>query len=211
MVKMKTFPRLGQFIFSVSPLLWRVSYAAWCVCRRIWYEVLTSGYATSCFKFGSWDRNGQPLPWYTIPCIDYLSRLDWSNKTVCELGAGNSTIWWSKRAKKVTAIESDGAYAKYLLSLAFKADIIIANSLDQTFSAIPTSDVYVVDSNPWEWRPMIVAELLNRDLRGSMVIVDNADGFPEMEACLIREAAHWASFDGYAQGYVKERTSIFWF
>src|SRR4051812_3930217 len=53
------------------------------------------------------DQQGRPLPWYTYPMIDYLNQLDFSEKSVFEFGAGNSTLYWARRAKSVTSIEHD--------------------------------------------------------------------------------------------------------
>lgn len=33
-------------------------------------------------------KNGEPLPWYTYPCIEYLDNLDFSKKCILEFGGG---------------------------------------------------------------------------------------------------------------------------
>ena len=38
------------------------------------------------------DRNGNPIPWYTYPAIEYLSQFDYSRKTIFEFGCGNSSL-----------------------------------------------------------------------------------------------------------------------
>lgn len=53
------------------------------------------------------DKNGNPLPWYTYPAIEYLSQFDYADKSILEFGCGNSSIFWAARAKKVVSIEDN--------------------------------------------------------------------------------------------------------
>ena len=53
------------------------------------------------------DKDGNPIPWYTYPAIEYLSQFDYSNKQILEFGCGYSSLFWAKRAKKVTSIEDN--------------------------------------------------------------------------------------------------------
>lgn len=34
------------------------------------------------------DKDANPLPWYTYPCIEYLNNIDFSHKQVLEFGGG---------------------------------------------------------------------------------------------------------------------------
>ena len=51
------------------------------------------------------DKNGNPIPWYTYPAIEYLSQFDYSQKSIFEYGCGYSSMFWANRAKKVVSIE----------------------------------------------------------------------------------------------------------
>lgn len=53
------------------------------------------------------DRDGNPIPWYTYPAIEYLSQLDYSQKEIFEFGCGNSSLFWANRAQFVTSIEDN--------------------------------------------------------------------------------------------------------
>ena len=84
------------------------------VIRRVGTAILTpvsfsyhSGHFLSSMKSRAVDRQGQPLPWYTYPAIHFLECKDFSDKTILEFGAGQSTLWWSKRAKEIISFESD--------------------------------------------------------------------------------------------------------
>lgn len=53
------------------------------------------------------DRDGNPIPWYTYPAIEYLSQFDYSGKKIFEYGCGNSSLFWAARAAFVTSIEDN--------------------------------------------------------------------------------------------------------
>ncbi len=53
------------------------------------------------------DRDGNPIPWYTYPAIEYLSQFDYRDKKIFEYGCGNSSLFWSARAESVTSIEDN--------------------------------------------------------------------------------------------------------
>ena len=53
------------------------------------------------------DRDGNPIPWYTYPAIEYLSQFDYQNKKVFEFGVGNSSLFWANRAMKVVSVEDN--------------------------------------------------------------------------------------------------------
>lgn len=53
------------------------------------------------------DKDGNPIPWYTYPAIEYLSQFDYADKEIFEYGCGNSSMFWAERAKKVTSIEDN--------------------------------------------------------------------------------------------------------
>ncbi len=53
------------------------------------------------------DKDGNPLPWYTFPAIEYLQQFDYCNKRIFEFGCGYSSAFWAKRALQVTSIEDN--------------------------------------------------------------------------------------------------------
>jgi precorrin-6B methylase 2 len=66
-----------------------------------------TGWSRSVIEGKPVDKDGNPLPWISIPTIELLKEKDLSQLFVFEYGAGNSTIWFSKRVKKVVSIEHD--------------------------------------------------------------------------------------------------------
>ena len=53
------------------------------------------------------DRDGNPIPWYTYPAIEYLSQFDYTKKKIFEFGCGYSSLFWAKRAQLVISIEDN--------------------------------------------------------------------------------------------------------
>lgn len=53
------------------------------------------------------DKDGNPIPWYTYPAIEYISQFDYANKKVFEFGCGYSSPFWAERAQKVVSVEDN--------------------------------------------------------------------------------------------------------
>lgn len=68
---------------------------------------LWSGHFKSSLRGRAVSSKGNPIPWYTYPCIHFLELREYSGRTVVEFGGGQSTLWWAARAKKVITIEQD--------------------------------------------------------------------------------------------------------
>src|SRR5437867_1026631 len=78
---------------------------------------LETGHLRSCLKSRAVDRHGHPLPWFTYPAIQFLLLKDLAERRILEWGAGQSTLFWAKRAKEVLAFEADPAWFKTLSPL----------------------------------------------------------------------------------------------
>jgi hypothetical protein len=49
--------------------------------------------------------NGEPLPWFTYPAIDFLAPRIPVGTNVWEWGTGSSTLWWATRTGSVSGVE----------------------------------------------------------------------------------------------------------
>ncbi|MDW8116783.1 MAG: hypothetical protein RMI92_10165 [Geminocystis sp.] len=132
------------------------------------------------------DKNGEPLPWYTYPAIEYLTTLDFSKSYVFEFGGGYSTAWWAKRAKFVMTVESNYDWYKKIkdkLSNHNNVKLFLCeNKEDYVNSILRTKTVFdvVVIDGAWrgECAKMLDEAVLNiRD--GFMIILDNSDWYPK--------------------------------
>jgi hypothetical protein len=177
----------------------------------------STGHFRSSLSARALDRRGEPLPWYTYPAIDFLADQDYSGASVLEFGAGQSTLWWARRAREVVATESDPDwYARLARAVPPNATLLrLPLSLEglQSHLGERTFDVVVVDGQE---RLLAAREAARRvSLRGA-VVVDDSEGFwgpegtyPIMD--LFREAGFMrVDFYGHAPGVILPRcTSVF--
>lgn len=56
------------------------------------------------------NAQGEAIPWYSYPAIEFLEDKLHKNLSVFEYGAGQSTLWYSQRVGQVISVESDQAY-----------------------------------------------------------------------------------------------------
>src|SRR5437588_4831670 len=84
--------------------LWQpIRSIATCVLTPIRFSINT-GHAKSSFLMRAVDKNGEPIPSYTYPAIDFLFQRNFEDKLILEFGSGQSTLWWASRAKFVISI-----------------------------------------------------------------------------------------------------------
>jgi hypothetical protein len=156
------------------------------------------GYARSRAVGAPVAADGSPLPWYTYPAIEFLRGLDLSNLNVFEYGSGNSTIFWSNRGAHVWAVENSAEWHEALLHRAthFK-ELYLRQERDAFVGAIHEPgckfDVVIVDG---EWRAACAAEAVGRLVAGGMIVLDNADWFPEICDDLNRRGFLQFAFNG---------------
>ena len=124
------------------------------------------------------DKNGDPIPWYTYPAIEYLSQFDYSSKKVLEYGCGYSSLFWAKRAKQVVSIEDNRQwYEKWCAE--FKKDNLDIRWRDEgeiyemaAFEDSQKYDVIVIDGKRrWQCAEAAVKALE----QGGMIILDDSD------------------------------------
>jgi precorrin-6B methylase 2 len=72
-----------------------------------------TGWSQSAMEYIPIDKNGDPLPWISIPAIEILKEKSLEDLFIFEYGSGNSTIWFSKRVKKIVSIEHDDEWYDY--------------------------------------------------------------------------------------------------
>jgi hypothetical protein len=131
--------------------------------------------------------DGRYLPWLTYPMIEFLDGLDLSSKTVFEFGSGGSTLFWAKRAREVTAVELDGTWAAKVASLAPDNVNVIHEPDGHLYAAVPVRldkkfDVVLIDGAE-RFRSTLSAIAVLSD--GGMILLDNADWYPNCRKALI--------------------------
>jgi len=53
------------------------------------------------------DGRGEPIPWITYACMQFLGSRLHPDMSVFEFGSGFSTLWWAKRVRRVVSCEHD--------------------------------------------------------------------------------------------------------
>ena len=95
-----------------------------------------TGWSRSVIEGKPVDRDGSPLPWISIPTIELLKERDLSKLFIFEYGAGNSTIWFSKRVKKIISIEHDATWFEFV------KDMINENNSEIYFKELSYGGAY---------------------------------------------------------------------
>lgn len=107
---------------------------------------LETGHLRSSLASRAMTRQGEPIPWFTYSAIQFLMMKRFSDRSILEWGAGQSTFFWARRAQSVVSLEADPAWFDKLkpnlpknVSLHLvREDIADADSaiLDQKFDLI---------------------------------------------------------------------------
>lgn len=150
------------------------------------------GYLRSLTENQCLDARGEPIPWYTYPAIEQLSKWDFSGLDILEYGSGNSTLWWSKHARSVTSIESSREWCDRVShKMPANCSMILSpvsvekddpggvsdyvNMVDQ----LGTYDVIIIDGiNKPKARFRCAIRALDHLNPGGLFIIDNSDWLP---------------------------------
>ena len=177
-----------------------------------------TGYLRSAFKMAAVSRSGEPLPWYSYPCVDFLRFRDFSEKSVLEFGGGQSTLWWAKEARLVVTLEGDEAwYSDLVLRVPDNVRVhhVSMASRDTNVAAVQKIlaevsrekyDVIVIDGL---YRRELVPIALERLSEDGIIICDNAEGYGFFEAFRSSGLARVDFFGNSAGGVLPHATSIY--
>jgi hypothetical protein len=185
------------------------------VCQFLYGSLFQYGWLRSLKYQKPVDREGNPLPWFSYPCIDFLEQLDLSDKTVFEWGAGHSTFFWSKRAKRVVSIESDAKWYSYLKAqLPLNCELIASRPENEFYVTAINNypeqfDIIVIDGTDYG-RPPSSAIARQHLKKGGFVILDNSDQCLQSAKILRESDFIEVDFTGFCPGNgYAQTTSIF--
>ncbi len=136
------------------------------------------GHFLSCRRHSCIDKNGDPIPWYTYPAIEYIKQLDFSDKVVFEYGCGNSTLYWSSVAQHVVSVEDDPAWYERMANVINQnTEIHLATTKVAYVSEILQHDLFDVIVVDGSHRYSCAQLAVTRLKPGGMIILDNSDRF----------------------------------
>jgi hypothetical protein len=163
------------------------------------------------------DKNGEPIPWFTYPAVEYLSTLEFSEKNVFEYGGGYSTLFWAGRAKLIISVENDYNWyikIKSMIKENERVKLLFRDQKDSYVNSILEEpiifDIVVIDGR---WRGdcvKVIGEKVNKK-EGFMIILDNSDWYPKT-AKFLREEFDMIQVDFHGFGPINGytwTTSIF--
>ena len=174
-----------------------------------------SGHFKSSFKKCAVSAKGEPIPWYTYPCIDFLRQRSYEGKTVLEFGGGQSTLWWAHRAKNIVTFEGDQDwYDKIKGSMPANVDLFLVSmdSPDRCVSEVNKIldagnygkfDVIIIDGL-FRFQMIDIARKAMAD--SGAIICDDADGYGFYEG-FKDSGLNRVDFFGYAPGVILPRCS----
>jgi hypothetical protein len=185
------------------------------ICQFLYGALFQYGWLNSLRHEKPVDRQGNPLPWFSYPCIDFLQQLDLRDKEIFEWGAGHSTFFWSIRAKRVVSIENNPTWYNYLKTrLPPNCELIASKPENEfyvtTIDAYPEQfDIIVIDGTDYG-RPPSSAIARQHLKKGGFVVLDNSDQCLQ-SAKILRDADFiQVDFTGFCPGGgYAQTTSIF--
>lgn len=145
------------------------------------------------------DVDGNWIPLFTYPCIEYLQQFDLRQKRVFEWGSGASTFYWMQRAKSVVSIENDSSWFDNVFAL--KSDVVKL-TLDET-DQFPLQirnepgkfDLIVIDSHGYRYDCAV--EAIDKLAPGGMIILDNSEWHPMSARVLKKAGLIQVDFSGF--------------
>jgi hypothetical protein len=203
------------FRHFAAGLKWTLPEPVWSPVRAIATALLTpisfsmkSGHLRSSLSRSSVLKDGTPIPWYTYPAIHFLKQRSFENKDVLEFGGGQSTLWWSSRARSVLTIEENATWFSRLrrqvggnvsihhVPVDFENRRI--TSIKQVIDANPIRkfDIIVVDGH---LRKEVTALAFDYLAPNGAIILDNAEGYGFYEETKNRNCRRIDLF-GFAPG-----------
>lgn len=208
----------ASFKNYVPGIVWKpIRSLATAILTPLWFSIRT-GHFRSSFKMAAVDRHGQALPWYTYPCMYFLECRDFHDKKVLEFGAGQSTLWWARRAAEVVSFEGDPLWHDQLkprLSKNVQLFLVPMESPAACLEAVRriirqqqlgSFDVIVIDGL---YRTELIEDALDLRSDGGVIIADNSEGYGIRDG-FAASGLERVDFYGHAPGVVLPHcTSIF--
>jgi len=156
------------------------------------------------------DGQGNPIPWFTYPAIDYLRQLDLSNKIMLEWGAGSSSLFFAERVKTLYSIEHNLDWYEQIKINKKDNQILILEELNYAEKAKELSmdfDIILIDGIKRSECAVVSLNIINKK---GIIILDNSDRHPDISKNFRENGFIEVDFHGF--GPINEytwTTSIF--
>jgi hypothetical protein len=202
-----------------APLKRMLPPAIWQPARALLTGIITpirfsqkTGHWKSSLRMSACSSTGAPIPWYTYPAIDFLMQRNFEDRNVLEFGGGQSTLWWSMRARSVLTIEDNSNWYAWLSSqigsnvtlhhLPFIGAIETITAVKKVIDEQPirTFDVIIVDGH---LRRAATGLAFSYLAPGGALLIDDSEkyGYDEIKYRNCRRI----DFFGFAPGVILRR------
>lgn len=163
------------------------------------------------------DKKKQPIPWFTYPCIDFLSQRLNINLNVFEFGSGNSTLFFAKKVKSIYSVEHNTEwFNKIKTSLPDNSKLthVESNSSDQYIEPFKMGeekfDIIIVDGI---FRNECLIESINRLTEQGIIILDDSErnDYAKGISFLVNASFKRIDFVGIAPGLLYSKTTTIFY
>lgn len=121
--------------------------------------------------------DSDPIPLLTSSFLDWFQTQQWDSMSLLELGAGGSTLYFSKFFKSVTSYETDQSwYEKLLLNKPNNVDLV---KVDTILDALNNNDIHdydVILIDAGENRANLSRWIVNQGYKG-IIFFDNSEWY----------------------------------
>ncbi|WP_248896436.1 class I SAM-dependent methyltransferase [Haloplanus halobius] len=135
------------------------------------------------------DQDGEPIPWYTYPTIDFIEPRTRTEFRVFEFGSGHSSLWYSDRVKEVVAVEDSKEWATAMqerspsnLTVVYEPDL---DDYASEVTAHGSFDIVVIDGRV---RQSCVGPTLEAITDHGVVILDDFERWDDSDWARFRDA-----------------------
>ena len=157
------------------------------------------GFVEACDSGDPKDGDGNWMPLFTYPCVEYLRQFDLRDKRVFEWGSGASTLYWMDRARSVVSIENNPEWFG-IVSRRKNERVRLVLDESRRFplrirDESEPFDLIVIDSRGYRYDCAV--EATKKLASGGMIILDNADWHPRSAGVLRDAGLIQVDFSGF--------------
>lgn len=142
------------------------------------------------------DDKNRPIPLLTNTFLYWFETQHWGKKTLLELGAGNSTLYFAEHFKSVRSYESDSYwFAKLLEQIPKNVQLEQAERIRDAVASVDPNNFDAVLVDAGENRANLVRWLIESSYRG-LIFLDNAEWYRNSVQLLCEHGAIEIPFFG---------------
>lgn len=121
--------------------------------------------------------DGNPLPWYTFPAIEFFKSLNVAGLKIFEYGCGNSSLFWARKGAKVWSVEDNLEWYECMLrQSAGLQNIMLRQDKPTYLGAIAEPEekfeIIIIDG---KWRRDCAQSVFKFLAPGGVVILDDSN------------------------------------